>query len=190
MKLSVKEHNTITPAPVRPAEECSERYISLGKFLQNRREEKHLTVRQLAAKAKISYSELSKIENGKSVTPSTLRRLSPHLSIAYDILMSKAGYSFQTDTDSPIYLDLEGNKINLEKHALKLYTRNVDLFFHLDQWINDSSDDDIELLIQFLCILKRKKSIEQEQNETSKDKPVFFKIFNGLQALIQACLSI
>lgn len=184
MQLSVKETHTITPTPAVPINECSVRDLDLGNFLKQKRKEKHLTVRQLAAKAKISYSELSKIENGKTATPSTLRKLSPYLSLPIETLLSTAGFSFKVDTDSPTYLDLEGNRINLKEHALKLYSRDVELFFHLDDWINDSSNEDVELLLQFLCILKQKQALELEQK--TQIKTGFFKIFNGLQALIQA----
>ncbi len=182
-------NNNISPAITNPSliEECSDRHNELGKHLRQEREARGMTVRQLASKAKLSYSELSRIENGKKMaTPSTLRKLSPYLSIPMDILLLEAGYSFQTDKDGSIYVDLDGKEISLEKNALKIYSKNVEFFFQLDNWMEQCDDDDVELVIKFLQILVHKNCIKQNFNNTTQSEMSFLKLYDGLQSLIQA----
>lgn len=163
---------------------------SFGKHLQEARLSKKLTVRQLAAKAKISYAELSRIENGKPPTASTLRKLSPYLSIPFDMLLTDAGYSFRIDSSPPVYLDLMGEEVNLTEKALNVYKRNVEFFFQLDAWIQNCSDQEIELTSQFLFILNKKRELEQEPDSSREGENPFQKIFTGLLSLIQACSTV
>lgn len=172
-----------------PEEDLIDRDVTFGKYLQKERVRKKLTVRQLAAKAQISYAELSRIENGKPPTASTLRKLSPYLSVPIDMLLKHAGYCFKNSSHSPVYLDLNGNEINLMEKALKTYERNVEFFFELDTWIENCNDEDIALVSQFLSILKKRKELEQEP-ENPKNKNLFQTIYSGLQSLIQACSAV
>lgn len=171
-------------------EDSANRDIIFGQYLREIRGKKKFTVRQLASKAKISYAELSRIENGKPATPSTLRKLSPYLAIPIDSLLADAGYNFKISSASPVYLDLEGREISLIEKALKIYSRDVELFFQLDTWIEGCNDEEIELTMQFLSILKRKRNLEQGAGDESKGKNLFQKVFNGLHSLIQACSAI
>ncbi len=168
------------------AEDLADRDANIGKYLKKQRARKKLTVRQLATKAKISYAELSRIENGrKPPTASTLRKLSPYLAVPIDTLLEYAGFCFKSESNSPVYLDLEGHEFSLTKTALKTYERNVEFFFQLDNWIDNCSNEDIALASQFLSILERRRAFEEESNE-QKDKNLFLKFFSGLQSLIQA----
>lgn len=187
------EKNTIRPVISDPlsAKECSDRNNKLGKHLQQEREARGMTVRQLAAKAKLSYAELSRIENGKKMpTPSTLRKLSPYLSIPINTLLLEAGYSFQTDRNGPIYVDLDGKEITLEEKALKIYSKNVEFFFLLDRLVEQCNDEDIELVKNFLQIIERKNCMEQDSNNTTQANISFSKLYQGLQLLIQASLNL
>lgn len=167
-------------------EDAPDLHNILGKHLQQEREARGMTVRQLAAKAKLSYSELSRIENGKTATPSTLRKLSPYLSIPIDILLSEAGYSFQTDRNGPIYVDFDGNEISLEEKAQKIYSKNVEFFFQLDHWIEQCNNEDIDLVLKFLQIIERKNCMIEDSNDQTQAKISFLKLYNGLQSLVQA----
>lgn len=188
MKEDDGQNVVLVAAKACSEEDLTDRDIAFGKYLQEKRVEKKLTVRQLAAKAKISYAELSRIENGKPPTASTLRKLSPYLSIPIDTLLEHAGYCLSI-SHSPVYLDLEGNEINLMEKALKSYKRNVEFFFELDDWIENCSDDDIALVSQFLSILKKRKGFEQKP-DNQNNKNLFQQIFSGLQSLIQACSAV
>lgn len=117
-----------------------------------------------------------------------MRKLSPYLSIPIDTLLENAGYCLSI-SHSPVYLDLDGDEINLTEMALKAYKRNVEFFFKPDDWFEDCSDDDIALVSQVLSILKKRKELEQK-TDNKNNKNLFQQIFSGLQSLIQACSAI
>lgn len=166
--------------------ECSGKNKSFGKYLQEKREAKKMSVRKLASKAKISYAELSRIENGKTPTPSTLKKLSPYLSEPLDELLFHAGYNIQTDTDSSIYVDFQGNEINLEEKALRLYSFNVEFFFQLDDWIEHCSQEDIELVSQFIQVLNFKRMLRKNSEPNVPTELSFLGICESLNSLLQA----
>ena len=189
--MSQDKDKLYTPAitdPPTPTGECSGRDEHFGDYLRNKRTEKKMTLRQLASKAKIGYSELSRIEHGKAASPSTLRKLSPYLTEPFNTLLFKAGFSFQTNTDSPIYVDLHGNEVNLEEKALKLYSKNVELFFQLDQWIENSSEEDIALISQFIQILEQKDKLIKNPLDTTSLKMSYLSICDSIKSAIQGAL--
>lgn len=166
--------------------ECSGENESFGKYLQKKREAKKMSVRKLASKAKIGYAELSRIENGKKPTPTTLKKLSPYLSEPLDDLLFRAGYNIQTNTDSSIYVDFQGNEINLEEKALRLYSFNVEFFFQLDDWIEHCSQEDIELVSQFIQVLNCKRILKKDSTSTVSTELSFLSICDSLNSLLQA----
>lgn len=139
----------VSKATATPAESI----IKAGEYLRAKREAKNLSLRGLATKANISYAELSRIENGKAFpSPSTLRKIAPYLSVSYDELMLSVGYSFEAGGDDSIYLDLQGNIVNLFEKALKFYTKDVELFFLFEQWMEHCSWEDEVLISQILSL--------------------------------------
>lgn len=189
--MSPNKNKSFFPATTVPSDskgECSGRDENFGKYLRERRKAKNMSLRQLASKAKVGYSELSRIEHGKIASASTLRKLCPYLSEPFDVLLAKAGYSFQTDTDSSIYIDLQGNKIDLEEKALKLYTKNVEFFFQLDHWIENSSEEDMELISQFIKIMEKRDKLNKESSDTTSIKKSYLSIFDSIKSSMQASL--
>ncbi|MBP1312273.1 transcriptional regulator with XRE-family HTH domain [Paenibacillus sp. 1182] len=67
---------------------------SFGQFIKRLRESKSLTITEVAEKAGISHSHLSRIENGERNAPKvqTLQKLSKILNCPFDIMMERAGY--------------------------------------------------------------------------------------------------
>lgn len=65
-----------------------------GAYLKQIREDKGLSINQLAQAAEISGSQISRIENGLRgiPKPQTLRKIADALEVPYEELMSKAGY--------------------------------------------------------------------------------------------------
>ncbi len=65
-----------------------------GKYLQQLRLDKGLSIRQLANLSKVSHSYLSQVENGVRGIPSpdVLKKLAQPLGITYEELMQAAGY--------------------------------------------------------------------------------------------------
>ena len=167
-------------------------YINVGGFLKTKREEKKLSLRALASLAKISYAELSRIENGK-VTPTTLtlKKIAPYLAVPYDELLFQADYSFQAKGDDPIYLDLQGNVVNLMEKAIRLYTKNVELFFLLDQWFDYCSNEDEEMLTQLLALSIKKIECEKKPENSLSDKERGIRDFmEGIRCLTKSGISL
>lgn len=67
------------------------------------REDKRLSVRQLAAKSGVSHPYLSQIENAKNgiASPSIIRKLAKGLQCDYETLMTAAEY-VESDYDYPV----------------------------------------------------------------------------------------
>jgi len=74
--------------------ECCEMEESFGIYLKHLREQKGLTINQLAASAGISGSQISRIENGVRgiPKPATLRKIAEATDVPYEALMERAGY--------------------------------------------------------------------------------------------------
>jgi len=73
---------------------------SFGTYLKNLREEKGLTINQLAAAAGISGSQISRLENGLRgiPKPATLRKIAEATDVSYELLMDQAGYLQDPDS--------------------------------------------------------------------------------------------
>lgn len=67
---------------------------SLGELIIKLREDKEFSQRQLALYAKVSNTEISKIESGErqKPNPDILKRIAPVLGTSYEELMIAAGY--------------------------------------------------------------------------------------------------
>lgn len=67
---------------------------SFGKYLKQLREQKEVSINQLAEAAGISNSQISRIENGLRGVPkpATIRKLADALSVPYAEMMKQAGY--------------------------------------------------------------------------------------------------
>ncbi|WP_342576383.1 helix-turn-helix domain-containing protein [Paenibacillus sp. FSL M8-0142] len=76
-----------------------------GAYLKQIREDKGLSINQLAQAAEISGSQISRIENGLRgiPKPQTLRKIADALEVPYEELMSKAGY---LDSELSLHEDL------------------------------------------------------------------------------------
>ncbi|WP_189636076.1 MULTISPECIES: helix-turn-helix domain-containing protein [Paenibacillus] len=76
-----------------------------GAYLKQMREDKGLSINQLAQAAEISGSQISRIENGLRgiPKPQTLRKIADALGVPYEELMSKAGY---LDSELSLHEDL------------------------------------------------------------------------------------
>ncbi|MBO5096035.1 MAG: helix-turn-helix domain-containing protein [Bacilli bacterium] len=89
----------------------------VGELIKKGREEKNLSMRQLAELAKVSHSDISRIESGEREVPNPkiLRKISQHIGINYNDLMYAAGLGFQVTDLNPFlksyYKNLKGEEI-------------------------------------------------------------------------------
>ena len=143
----------------------------------------------MAQKANISYTELHRIENGKSFpTVSSLRKLAPYISVAFDELLLTAGYSFEAEGDDAIYLDLQGNTIDLFEKALKFYTQNVELFFLFEKWMEHCPSEDETFVSQILSLLILENEYKKKESQPLNDEQSnFLSFMNGIRYLTKSC---
>ena len=76
---------------------------SVGEIIAKARESKGLSKRELSRLAKISDTELARIESGEREIPNpkTLRKISKHIDVNYNDLMYAAGLGFQVTNLNP-----------------------------------------------------------------------------------------
>ena len=90
---------------------------TVGQMIAKAREEKHLSKRELSRIAKISDTELARIESGEREMPNpkTLRKISKVISLNYNDLMYAAVLWFQVTSLNPFlinyYSGLKGDQI-------------------------------------------------------------------------------
>lgn len=90
---------------------------TVGEMIARAREEKGLSKRELSRIAKISDTELARIESGEREIPNpkTLRKISQHIGINYNDLMYAAGLGFQVTNLNPFlksyYQNLKGEEL-------------------------------------------------------------------------------
>lgn len=66
----------------------------IGKYIQQQRKKKGMSIRQLALYSKVSHGHLSHIERGirKTPSPEILRKIAKPLNVPYEELMTIAGH--------------------------------------------------------------------------------------------------
>lgn len=119
--------------------------ISVGQMIEQAREAKGLSKRELSRLAKISDTELARIESGEREIPNpkTLRKISKHIGINYNDLMYAAGLGFQVTNLNPFLRDyyegLKGDEIDL---ALVNTTASVENWENLVTSFKEKLKDD------------------------------------------------
>lgn len=125
----------------------------LGKFIEEYRNKRNLSQRQLSEKAGISHTEVWRLESGerKNPSPPTLKALAPHLGVSYEELMRRAGYLEEVVVHSGytemIYRDENNNVVDISRRAKDMYEKD-------SEWANlayrvsasDLSEMEMELI--------------------------------------------
>ena len=118
---------------------------SVGELITEARENVGITKNQLAEKAKVSHTEIARIENGEREVPNpkTLRKISKYIGINYNDLMYAAGL---------------GAKVSpLNPYLIKYY--------------DNLKGDELENTIKSIGLsLKRNKSLLDALKKSSEDK--------------------
>ena len=90
----------------------------VGELIKEGREKQHLSMRQLAELAKVSHSDISRIESGEREVPNPkiLRKISKYIDVNYNDLMYAAGLGFQVTPLNPFlkryYSSLKGHELD------------------------------------------------------------------------------
>lgn len=90
----------------------------VGELIKEGREKQNLSMRQLAELAKVSHSDISRIESGEREVPNPkiLRKISKYIDVNYNDLMYAAGLGFQVTPLNPFlkryYSSLKGHELD------------------------------------------------------------------------------
>lgn len=144
---------------------------TIGKIIAEARENAGLSQRQLAKVAKISNSELSKIESGlrQDPNPKTLRKISKYIDINYNDLMYMIGLGVQVSALNPYLLDhyanLKGNELDDALFTALASIKNNDIIIEsLQKRIDNEKlkEEDKNVLEETIEDLKYQSNTNQE----------------------------
>ncbi len=124
----------------------------VGELVQKGREEQNLSMRQLAELAKVSHSDISRIESGEREVPNpkVLRKISKYIGVNYNDLMYASGLGAQVSPLNPYLIE----------HYKKL--KGEDLKKALDSIESNMNNNEV-------VIGSLKKSAEETTDEEKKE---------------------
>ena len=124
----------------------------VGELVQKGREEQNLSMRQLAELAKVSHSDISRIESGEREVPNpkVLRKISKYIGVNYNDLMYASGLGAQVSPLNPYLIE----------HYKKL--KGEDLKKSLDSIESNMNNNEV-------VISSLKKSAEETTDEEKKE---------------------
>jgi transcriptional regulator with XRE-family HTH domain len=131
---------------------------TLGEFIKERRLAKGLSKRALAEKAKISHTEVHRIENGDRKNPSVpvLNALADALGVPQEFMLEMAGYVTNKDEQVPlierVFPDLKSEK---QKDTVQ---KIVDGLSRSNELVDKDYDDLVDQVEMFLAYAKNKKN--------------------------------
>lgn len=121
----------------------------VGELIQKGREEKNLSMRQLAELAHVSHSDISRIESGEREVPNpkVLRKISKYIGINYNDLMYASGLGAQVSPLNPYlieyYNNLKGDDLRIAYKNLKSSVENNNIVIEsLKIQVEDINDDE------------------------------------------------
>ena len=150
----------------------------VGELVQKGREEKNLSMRQLAELAKVSHSDISRIESGEREVPNpkVLRKISKYIGVNYNDLMYASGLGAQVSPLNPYliehYKKLKGEDLKKALDSIESNMNNNDVVINsLKKSADETTDEEKkEVLLDTIEDL-------EYQNETNKE---ILKLLNSL----------
>lgn len=151
----------------------------VGELVQKGREEQNLSMRQLAELAKVSHSDISRIESGEREVPNpkVLRKISKYIGINYNDLMYASGLGAQVSPLNPYLLDhyakLRGNDLKEALNSIEsaIKNNNVVIDSLKNSIENENNDEDKKNVL-----LETIEDLEY-QNETNEE---IMKLLNSI----------
>jgi transcriptional regulator with XRE-family HTH domain len=145
-----------------------------GEYIRRVRNLKDLSLRELAEKADMSFSQLSKIERGdSSPTQSTIEKLSFGLNVSKYELLALAGYMSEEIIEE-MMLGISDNASEMLKESISPYKFNPTIYHISLDWIMTYGDalneDDAELLAKELedfYTVRKESLINRRRNRES-----------------------
>ena len=152
--------------------------IKVGELVQKGREEQNLSMRQLAELAKVSHSDISRIESGEREVPNpkVLRKISKYIGVNYNDLMYASGLGAQVSPLNPYliehYRKLKGEDLKKALDSIESNISNNEVVISsLKKSADETTDEEKkEVLLDTIEDL-------EYQNETNKE---ILKLLNSL----------
>ena len=150
----------------------------VGELVQKGREEKNLSMRQLAELAKVSHSDISRIESGEREVPNpkVLRKISKYIGINYNDLMYASGLGAQVSPLNPYliehYSKLRGEELKQALDRIESTIKNNNVVIDsLKKTLNDEIEEEKKNILS--------ETIEdlEYQNETNEE---IMKLLNSI----------
>lgn len=142
----------------------------VGELVQKGREEQNLSMRQLAELAKVSHSDISRIESGEREVPNpkVLRKISKYIGVNYNDLMYALGLGAQVSPLNPYliehYSKLKGDDLKKAMDSIESNMSNNDVVINsLKKSVEESTDEEKKQVL-----LDTIEDLEY-QNETNKE---------------------
>jgi len=112
--------------------------LTIGEYIKKIREEKNLSLNQLALYSGVSAAHLSRIERGlREPSPEILRKIAAALKVSYEELMKVAGYLDEKSTITTV-TDLENRQVENHEWQPKLTEKDKkDIAKTLEEWMKD-----------------------------------------------------
>lgn len=150
----------------------------VGELIQKGREEKNLSMRQLAELAKVSHSDISRIESGEREIPNpkVLRKISKYIGINYNDLMYASGLGAQVSPLNPYLIEhyekLRGEDLKKALDSMESTINNNNIVIEsLRKTSEETSDDEKKSVL-----LDTIEDLEY-QNETNEE---IMKLLNSI----------
>ena len=142
----------------------------VGELVQKGREEQNLSMRQLAELAKVSHSDISRIESGEREVPNpkVLRKISKYIGVNYNDLMYASGLGAQVSPLNPYliehYKKLTGEDLKKALDSIESNMNNNEVVISsLKKSADETTDEEKkEVLLDTIEDL-------EYQNETNKE---------------------
>ena len=148
----------------------------VGELVQKGREEQNLSMRQLAELAKVSHSDISRIESGEREVPNpkVLRKISKYIGVNYNDLMYASGLGAQVSPLNPYliehYKKLKGEDLKKALDSIESIMNNNEVVINsLKKSADETTDEEKkEVLLETIEDLEYQNETNQEILELLK----------------------
>ena len=148
----------------------------VGELVQKGREEQNLSMRQLAELAKVSHSDISRIESGEREVPNpkVLRKISKYIGVNYNDLMYASGLGAQVSPLNPYliehYKKLKGEDLKKALDSIESIMNNNEVVINsLKKSADETTDEEKkEVLLDTIEDLEYQNETNQEILELLK----------------------
>lgn len=157
---------------------------TIANLIKQERKRKELSQIDLSGRADVSNVHLSRIERGEcNPTIRTLTKLAPFLGYPIETLLAASHYQGSLPSDTPTFVDFDGQVINLEQIASFMYHVDGELLLLVHNFYKQYSVADSEVLKILLKSMAECRRITEKEEKTNS-KHIFAETFTNLKQFI------